>query len=272
MMGLKMNILASGSTGNAMVVCGKEVRLLVDAGLSARKIEQLLASQGMSGDELDGILVTHEHSDHIKGLGPFARKYRLKVYANAGTWRAMEGQIGELEEDQKRVFETGSPLDFGLLRAESFAISHDAVEPVGFCFYEGDSKLSIATDLGYISANVREKIADSDVLVLEANHDVEMLRVGRQGIVTFPNFGYWRLRLQLALKGRMPMSEALPHMWYDTPNIRLFTLRDFEALCHELGIRILERYVLDHAHRRRAWSDLLPNLLGEIAIYRFERR
>ncbi len=100
----------------------------------------------------------------------------------------------------------------------------------------------------------------------------EMLRVGRQGIVTFPNFGYWRLRLQLALKGRMPMSEALPHMWYDTPNIRLFTLRDFEALCHELGIRILERYVLDHAHRRRAWSDLLPNLLGEIAIYRFERR
>lgn len=179
MMGLKMNILASGSTGNAMVVCGKGVRLLVDAGLSARKIEQLLASQGMSGEELDGILVTHEHSDHIRGLGPFARKYRLKVYANAGTWRAMEGQIGELEEDQKQVFETGSPLDFGLLRAESFAISHDAAEPVGFCFYEGDSKLSIATDLGYISANVREKIADSDVLVLEANHDVEMLRVGR---------------------------------------------------------------------------------------------
>jgi len=100
----------------------------------------------------------------------------------------------------------------------------------------------------------------------------EMLRIGRQGIVTFPNFGYWRLRLQLALKGRMPMSEALPHMWYETPNIRLFTLRDFEELCREQGIRILERHVLDHVHRRRAWSDLIPSLLGEIAMYRFERK
>lgn len=99
----------------------------------------------------------------------------------------------------------------------------------------------------------------------------EMLRIGRQGIVTFPNFGYWRVRLQLALKGRMPMSGALPHKWYDTPNIRLCTLRDFEALCKQQGIHILERRVLDHAHHEQAFSRLLPNLLGEIAMYRFER-
>lgn len=99
----------------------------------------------------------------------------------------------------------------------------------------------------------------------------EMLRIGRQGIVTFPNFGYWRVRLQLAPKGRMPMSGALPHKWYDTPNIRLCTLRDFEALCRQQGIRILERRVLDHAHHEQAFSRLLPNLLGEIAMYRFER-
>ncbi|NLO80837.1 MAG: methionine biosynthesis protein MetW [Xanthomonadaceae bacterium] len=98
----------------------------------------------------------------------------------------------------------------------------------------------------------------------------EMLRIGRQGIVTFPNFGHWRVRTQLLLKGRMPVSNALPHAWYDTPNIRLCTVKDFEELCKTQGIRILERQVLDHTHRQRALARLLPNLLGEIAMYRFE--
>ena len=97
----------------------------------------------------------------------------------------------------------------------------------------------------------------------------EMLRVGREGIVTFPNFGHWRARAQLALGGHMPLSTALPNKWYNTPNIHLCTLKDFEALCAQLGIRILQRKVVDHAHRYRLGGKLLPNLLGEIAIYRF---
>lgn len=100
----------------------------------------------------------------------------------------------------------------------------------------------------------------------------EMLRIGREGIVTFPNFGHWRLRAHLALKGRMPMSGALPHSWYNTPNIHLCTIKDFEALCRSKGIRILQRMVLDHTHLRRWPSHLLPNLMGEIAMYRFRRR
>ncbi|RFA31482.1 methionine biosynthesis protein MetW [Alkalilimnicola ehrlichii] len=100
----------------------------------------------------------------------------------------------------------------------------------------------------------------------------EMLRVGREGIVTFPNFAHWRLRFHLTVKGRMPMSGALPHSWYNTPNIHLCTIRDFEALCESKGIRILQRMVLDHTHRRRWPSRLLPNLMGEIAMYRFRRR
>jgi len=100
----------------------------------------------------------------------------------------------------------------------------------------------------------------------------EMMRVGREGIVTFPNFGHWRLRYHLAFKGRMPMSSALPHSWYNTPNIHLCTIKDFEALCRTRNLRILERLVLDHSHRRRMPSKLLPNLLGEIALYRFRRR
>lgn len=100
----------------------------------------------------------------------------------------------------------------------------------------------------------------------------EMLRVGREGIVTFPNFGHWRTRIQLGLGGRMPLSRSLPNEWYDTPNIRLCTLKDFEALCNDLGITILQRTVADIEHRTSFGMRLLPNLLGEIALYRFCRR
>ncbi|CAM3648158.1 MBL fold metallo-hydrolase [Marinicrinis lubricantis] len=178
-MGLSFSVLASGSTGNAAVIRSKDVMLMVDAGLSAKKLEQLLSEREVSGEHLDGILVTHEHSDHIKGLGAIARKYKLSVYANEKTWEAMNKHVGQLEDEQKKVIEIGQTLQFGELTVESYPLSHDAAEPMGFCFRQGDRKVSIATDLGYVSAKVREKILDSDAIVLESNHDVEMLRVGR---------------------------------------------------------------------------------------------
>lgn len=178
-MGIQCSILASGSTGNATVVKNGEVTLMIDAGLSAKKLNQLLESRGVSAESIDALLVTHEHADHIKGLGPLARKYKIPIYANAKTWAAMAKHVGELEEEQRHVFETGTTMDFGLLKVESFAISHDAAEPVGFCFHQDGMKLSLATDLGYVSPNVKEKIHDSDVFILESNHDIEMLRVGR---------------------------------------------------------------------------------------------
>lgn len=100
----------------------------------------------------------------------------------------------------------------------------------------------------------------------------EMLRVGREGIVTFPNFAHWRLRWGLALSGRMPESDALPYKWYDTPNIRLCTFRDFEALCHQKRFRIKDRSVVDVQHRDRWYHRLWPNMLGQIAIYRIIRQ
>jgi len=99
----------------------------------------------------------------------------------------------------------------------------------------------------------------------------EMLRVGTEGIVTFPNFGHWRTRWQLGLLGRMPISPALPHEWYNTPNIHLCTLRDFAKLCRDENIEVLESQVVDHAHRQRLGFRLFPNMLGEIALYRFRR-
>jgi len=99
----------------------------------------------------------------------------------------------------------------------------------------------------------------------------DMLRVAHHGIVTFPNIGYWRLRVQLLLQGRMPRSPALPNAWYNSPNIHLCTVRDFERLCASMGVQIRERRLLDRAHRSTPVIDLAPNLLGEIAIYRFVR-
>jgi len=99
----------------------------------------------------------------------------------------------------------------------------------------------------------------------------EMLRLGKEGIVTFPNFGYWRLRWYLMRKGRMPMSSTLPHTWYNTPNIHLCTFKDFEALCYQHHITILSRTVVDAEHRFRWFNRLWPNMLGQIAIYRVTR-
>ncbi|MCW8825088.1 MAG: methionine biosynthesis protein MetW [Gammaproteobacteria bacterium] len=98
----------------------------------------------------------------------------------------------------------------------------------------------------------------------------EMLRVGKEGIVTFPNFGHWKSRLQIAIGGHMPVSRSLPNEWFNTPNIHLCTLNDFETLCERLDIVILERQVVDVSHRNRFIMNLWPNLLGEIAIYRFK--
>lgn len=99
----------------------------------------------------------------------------------------------------------------------------------------------------------------------------EMLRIGKQAIVTFPNFGFWRTRLYLLLKGRMPMSEALPYNWFDTPNIHLCTFKDFEELCHNKGIRILNRTVVDDQHNEHWRMSLWPSMLGETAIYHISR-
>lgn len=96
----------------------------------------------------------------------------------------------------------------------------------------------------------------------------EMLRVGREVIVTFPNFGYWRMRLQVVRDGRMPVTKALPYQWYDTPNVHLFTIRDFETFCASHSIRVLERVVMHEGER----IDLLPNLLGSLAVFRIERQ
>lgn len=178
-MTLRFSVLASGSTGNAFYIESGEEKILVDAGLSGKKIEGLFEQVNINPSELSRILVTHEHSDHIKGLGIMARRYNLPIYANEKTWKAMEGQLGKLSVDQKYHFNMEETKSFGKLDVESFAVSHDAADPMFYTFHQEGKKVALVTDLGYVSERIKKTVEGADAYIFESNHDVSMLRMGR---------------------------------------------------------------------------------------------
>jgi len=177
-MSLHFSVLASGSTGNAFYVGTDNHSLLVDAGMSGKQLELLFKDIDRSINNLSGILVTHEHSDHIKGLGVLARKYKLPIYANEKTWNAMENKIGVIPTEQKFIFKMGTVQSFGNIEVESFGVSHDAAEPMFYVFHHSGKKVVLITDTGYVSDRIKGIIENADVYIFESNHDVEMLRMG----------------------------------------------------------------------------------------------
>ncbi|GHH98093.1 MBL fold metallo-hydrolase [Neobacillus kokaensis] len=178
-MSLRYSILASGSTGNALYVESDEHSFLVDAGFSGKQMEALFQQIDRDPSKLSGIFVTHEHSDHIKGVGILARKYHLPVYANEKTWQAMDNLVGVIPTEQKFVFGMETVKSFGSVDIESFGVSHDAAEPMFYTFHHSDKKLVLITDTGYVSDRMKGIISNADVYVFESNHDVQMLRMGR---------------------------------------------------------------------------------------------
>lgn len=151
---------------------------MVDAGLSGKKITSLLSEIDRKPEDLDAILVTHEHKDHIHGVGVLARKYSLDVYANEATWRAMESHLGKLDLEQKHIFEMGKTLTFGDVDIESFGVSHDAVAPQFYRFMKDDKSFVMLTDTGYVSDRMAGIIENADAYLIESNHDIEILRSG----------------------------------------------------------------------------------------------
>ena len=176
---MRFSILASGSTGNSVYIENDMGAYLVDAGLTAKRIEAQLAKIDRSMKDVKAIFVTHEHSDHIKGVGVLARKYGVPIYANQKTWQAMDGLIGKVELDQQFQFDMDTVQSFGSISIESFAVSHDSVDPMFYVFHENDRKLAIITDTGYVSDRMKGIIKSADSFVFESNHDVGMLQMGR---------------------------------------------------------------------------------------------
>ena len=175
---LKVSILASGSSGNVTYIESGKKKLLVDSGLSGKKVTELLKQINRDIADIDGILVTHEHRDHIHGVGVLARKYKMDVYANEKTWQAMSPIIGEVKTEQKHIFEMGTTLSIGDIDIESFGVSHDAVAPQFYCFHKNNKRFAMITDTGYVNDRMRGVVENANAYLFESNHDLEMLRMG----------------------------------------------------------------------------------------------
>ena len=172
---MEVHVLASGSSGNAVYIKSDQTRILIDAGISARRITAALESIGDSPADLDAVFITHEHDDHINGLQTLLKKHRLPVYAKPDAWQAIS-----FEDPMLNSCHRGMPdsISLGSMKVEPFSISHDAADPVGFNLFSGSTKCSVATDLGFVTGGVKKALALSDIMVLESNHDLDMLRQG----------------------------------------------------------------------------------------------
>ena len=178
---MRLCSIASGSSGNCIYVGSDCAHVLIDAGISGRRVEAGLNSLELTGRDLDGILITHEHSDHIKGLGVIARKYGIPIYATGGTVDAMvrSGSLGKIPEGIFREIREDEPFLIKDLVVNPFTIPHDAAQPVGYRLECGEHSVEIATDLGKYNEYIIENLQNLDALLLEANHDIRMLQVGR---------------------------------------------------------------------------------------------
>lgn len=177
---MRLCSIASGSSGNCIYVGSDRTHLLIDAGISKKRIEDGLRELGIAGESLCGILVTHEHSDHIQGLGVFSRKYKIPIYATRGTIQGIRDykNLGKMPEGLLREIEVDRQFELGDLSVEAFAISHDANEPSGYRISGGEHSVAVATDLGVYDDYTVSKLQNLDAIVLEANHDIHMLEVG----------------------------------------------------------------------------------------------
>lgn len=199
---MKLCSIASGSSGNCIYIGSDEHSILVDAGISAKRIEQGLNSFDMTAKDLDGIFVTHEHSDHIKGIGVMARRYHVPIYGTPGTISEIKqmSNLGKIEEDLFHTVAADTVLEMGDLSIEPFTISHDAAEPVGYKIENGDKKAAVATDMGVYNQYIVDKLQNLDALLLEANHDINMLQVG--------SYPYYLKRRILGERGHLSNESA----------------------------------------------------------------
>jgi phosphoribosyl 1,2-cyclic phosphodiesterase len=168
-----LTVLASGSSGNCALVETPGTRVLIDAGLSAKRVAERLAAVGIAPEQLDAILLTHEHADHAAAVGVWGRRHKTPVFANRLTAEAL---LSSTQGVDWKIFQTGTRFALGSLQVQSFSIPHDAAEPVGFVLGYGDQALGFLTDLGFPTRMVIERVRSVHTLVIEANHDEKMLQ------------------------------------------------------------------------------------------------
>lgn len=237
-------VLASGSKGNATVIKAGNKAFLVDAGISCRRITNALQEYGLHPYDLSGVLITHEHKDHISGLPVLSKKYKLPIFANEKTWQAMELR-NEIERSCHRLLP--GTISFGDMKVSSFAISHDAASPVGYSFQYKEEKCTYLTDSGFVNEEIKLATLNSDVIILEANHDEEMLKkgpypkmlkeriLGTRGHLSNTAAGWF-----LANMEKMPQEVFLAHLSQENnkPELALSTV---ERILSDAGCLVMPR-------------------------------
>lgn len=238
-MEIRLCSIASGSSGNCIYVGTENEGFIIDSGVSAKMVLEGLKNIGISTGDIKGIFVTHEHSDHVKGLGPLARKLDAPIYANQDTWIAMEGCLGKLKPEQIKYINPGEEIGIGGMGIGAYSTSHDAVNPMGYFFIKGNKKAAVATDLGFVSQQVEDGILGAEVVLLESNHDVEMLMVGsypfflkkrilsETGHLSNETAGEFACRLfekgtKKILLGHLSRENNFPELAYETVKAGLF--------------------------------------------------
>ncbi len=178
---MRLCSIASGSSGNCIYVGTKHTHVLVDVGVSCKRIEEGLKKAALTGHDIDGIFITHEHTDHIQGLGVIARKYAIPMYATEGTIEGIRlgcKNLGNFDEDLFHVIRVDKDLQLGDLTIHPFQIPHDAKEPCGYRFECEGKRAAVATDMGTFNSYIVENLKNLDAILLEANHDVHLVQVG----------------------------------------------------------------------------------------------
>lgn len=242
---IKYSVLASGSTGNSIYIGTENKNILVDAGISGRQLEESLAEINIMIEQLDGIFVTHEHYDHVRGIGVIARKFKIPLYMNYNTFCNLPQIVGNIDKSLIRIINTGGKQDLGGLEVESFGVSHDAAEPVGYTVSANNYNLSIITDLGYVSNAIKDRIRGSHAFIIEANHCVEMLRMG-----SYP----WPLKMRILsdlghLSNDAAADALVELITENTKRVHLFHRsqdNNQPDLARLTVVETLQRYNLDH--------------------------
>ena len=226
--------IASGSSGNCIFVGSDSSGILIDTGISKKRIVDGLHEIGRRPEELQGILITHEHSDHIQGLGVMSRKYHIPIYATKGTIDGIEQSrsLGVIDAELFHTISAGSPFFVGDLEVEPFSVSHDAAEPVDYRINSGGTSVGVVTDLGYYDEHVVSHLKNLDGVLLESNHDIHMLQVG--------GYPYYLKRRILGEKGHLSNEHAgrlLCEILHDDMKMvllgHLSRENNFEALAYE---------------------------------------
>ena len=245
--------LYSGSSGNSLFIETPNTKLLIDAGVSSKKIETALLDIDINPSSLDGILITHEHIDHVQGLGTFSKKFDLPVFVNQETLDAMPKQRDKIASNNIKTFKISDKFLIGDLAIKPFSIPHDAANPCGFNIWKDDKKISIATDIGHMTNDILKQLEESLFIMLEANYDPEVLRcssypltlksriAGPTGHLSNEIAGktisyLLQSGLKTAMLGHLSKESNFPELAYQTVIDELITNHSFDKNSMQLSV------------------------------------